>query len=201
MAEDKVEVPLIRSIFWDKDDDCAICLDKIQNKTKFICGHYFCKECVFKQDIHHNNELIVKFCPLCRREINLQTTYLSGILELEICAYICGTCKCDIEISFSKCLKSNYGGEKIPIEKILPYNVLIFRKITGLGILFEFTKDRPMCGCCYLEFGKRLFLYDTTLFHIFSNSYIKTDLPCLFLKDSSLKECDHHLLLYKYSFL
>ena len=46
-------------------EECAICLDNMENPMKQSCGHIFCKTCIIKMMEFRKSQKALN-CPLCR---------------------------------------------------------------------------------------------------------------------------------------
>lgn len=66
----------------NKQEDCAICMDKLDNNKNFAktnCGHSFCLSCLVTS-LKNNNK-----CPLCRTNIEEKKPKHVEALTLETC--------------------------------------------------------------------------------------------------------------------
>lgn len=56
---------IAKGIDYD-DEECAICLETMDNAVVTPCGHVFCKSCI---ESHLSNETTTSHCPICRRPV------------------------------------------------------------------------------------------------------------------------------------
>ena len=54
----------------DDVDDCVICMEKMKNPTRLVCGHEFCRNCIEEQFTYK------EVCPVCGRVCGLITGML-----------------------------------------------------------------------------------------------------------------------------
>ena len=114
---------------------------------------------------------------------------LQGKLRITHVVRECDICGDDLGIVWSKCMKPLCGGKRkfVDREKIIDASV---SGMGDLGNLMFLSKMEILCGCCYPEFGLRMYQHGTSVYHVFPNSYIPTEVACPFFENCSMKKCE-----------
>lgn len=152
------------------ESECPICLDLFQNKIILKCGHCFCEHCILLK-----NMLLVKCCPMCRADIELNM-----IMRNEI-----------IKVSRVAITANRFRKRLTVVDKYDAY----VQKIPTIGKIINFVGLPKSCRHCKPKFSRKIFVCDgvdcnNIIFHVFPDEYMKTDVRCVFYENHSLYKCN-----------